>query len=150
MTKIIEATSELASYADALWACHTIFLPNVCAMRRVRDKDCVIESKEHLCVVTTSKHQGQETDLIRSRGQNVHISLSYTCHTYSATCIVYYSKGIEPANLGFFKVFIIKSWRSVPVESVYSKEPSARIKETAQLKNAYSTSSNSPQHYSEM
>ena len=35
-------------------------------------------------------------------------------------------KGVY-AHLGFFKVFIIKSWRSVPVESVYSKEPSARI-----------------------
>ena len=36
------------------------------------------------------------------------------------------------------------------MESVYSKEPSARIKETTQLKNAYGTSSNSLQHYSEI
>ena len=31
------------------------------------------------------------------------------------------------AHLGFFKVLIIKSWRSVPVESVYWKEPSAKM-----------------------
>lgn len=30
-------------------------------------------------------------------------------------------------HLGFFSVFIIKSWRSVPVESVYSNEPSTKI-----------------------
>ena len=39
-----------------------------------------------------------------------------------------YEESHESAYLGFLRVFIIKSCRSVPVESVYSNEPSTQTR----------------------